>query len=220
MFTIPFRHTRLTSLEEVMKFSFLTDSRATPLTYCQNNGQIAFANRNGNVYVTPYRAEIHSILEESGYNEGSIFVPFSNGEKRPESYRWLVKIAEQENWAKTCEEAFRVASIKEIQPVKVSGKYQIKEIYENSYYDDTNTNTVYRALATKFLLGQSVENIGTYILVDDKTVVVCDEYGRTFLIKAKTVVNDLVNSLLDAGYTRTVNPELYIKGYTPNAEAK
>lgn len=215
MFTQPIKYTRLTSMEEVMNFSFRTDSRATPLTRCQNNGQIAFADQYGNVYVTPYRTEIHHILAEAGYKEGSIFVPFSNGEKRPDAYQWLAKIAEEENWAKTYEEAFQVASGKGIQPVKVSGKYQIKEI---SYYDDTDTHTIYQALTMKFLMNQSRDNIGTYILVDEKTIVICDEYGRTFLLKAKTVVNDLVNSLIDAGYSRTVHPEWYIRKYQPTVE--
>ena len=129
MFNAPIRHTRLNTLEEVLKFSFQTDSRANPLTKCQNNGQIAFADKYGNVYVTPYRTEIHSILVESGYKEGSFFVPFSNGEQRPDAYQWLEKIAEEENWAKTYEEAFQVASDKGIQPVKVSGKYQICLLY-------------------------------------------------------------------------------------------
>ena len=215
MFNTPIKHIRLTSLEEVINFSFLTDRRANPLTKCQNNGQIAFADKYGRVYVTPYRTEIHAILEESGYTDGSIFVPFSNGEPRPDSYQWLAKIAEEENWAGTYEEAFQVASDKGIQPVKVSGKYQIREI---SYYDDTNSHTIYSALTIMFLMNKSKENIGTYILVDKKTIVICDEYGRTFLLKSKTVVNDIVNALLDAGYTRTIHPEWYIRKYEPTVE--
>lgn len=207
MFTQPIKHTRLASLEEVLNFSYRTDSSATPLTKWQNNGQIAFANQYGIVYVTPYRPEIHSILQEAGYKEESLYVPFSNGEKRPEEYKWLAKIAEEENWAETHEEAFEVASKKGIRRVMVSEKYQIKEI---SHYDDTDTHTAYLPLTMKFLMNESKDNIGTYILVDEKTIVICDEYGRTFLLKAKTVVNDLVNALIDAGYTRTVHPERYV----------
>lgn len=217
MFTTPIRHTRLTSMEEVMNFSYRTDSRATPLTKCQNNGHIAFADQYGNVWVTPYRTEIDHILVESGYNKGDFFVPFSNSEKRPDRYQWLAKIAEEENWAHTYEEAFQVASEKGIQPVKVSGMYQIKDI---SYYDDAETHTIYSALTTMYLMSYSKENIGTYIRVDEKTLVICDEYGRTFLLKAKTVVNDLVNTLIDAGYTRNAHPEWYICKYEPTVEAE
>lgn len=218
MFTNPIRHTRLNSMEEVMNFSFCTHSRAKPLTRCQKNGQIAFANQYGIVYVTPYRPEIHGILKESGYTEESISVPFSNGENRPDAYQWLEKIAEEENWALTYEKAFKISALKGIQPVeKVSGKYHIHEI---SYYDDTEAHTIYSALIMKFLMNLSEYNIGTYIIVDEKTLVVCDEYGRTFLLKAKTVINDLVNTLIDAGYTRTVHPELYVRKYEPKVESE
>lgn len=218
MFNKPIKHTRLNTLEEVIKVSFQTGERTTPKVKCQNNGQIAFTNDYGIVYVTPYRTEIHSILEEAGYKEGSIFVPFSNGEERPDSYKWLAKIAEEENWAHTYEKAFEVAMEKGITPfVKLSGKYQIKEI---SYYNDTDTHTVYSALTTMYLMNNSKENVGTYILVDEKTIVICDEYGRTFLLKAKTVVNDIVNSLIDAGYTRTYHPEWYINQYDPPVESE
>ena len=208
MFTQPIKHTRLTSLEEVLNFSYRTDFHAAPLIKWQNNGQIAFTDQYGNVYVTPYRTEIHSILQNSGYQDGFLYVPFSNGGKRPYEYQWLAKIAEEECWAATHEEAFSVASEKSIQPVNVNGKYQIREI--SHYYDDTDTHTAYLPLTMKFLMNESKDNIGTYILVDEKTVVICDEYGRTFLLKAKTVVNDLINALIDAKYTRTIHPERYI----------
>jgi len=209
MFTNPIKHTRLTSLEEVMSFSYNTGRRATPLTKCQNNGQIAFSDAWGCVFVTPYREEIHGILEESGYKDETFFVPFSNGEERPEAYHWLTKIAEEECWAYTHEQAFELACQKGIQPVKITGKCQIKQIP----YDDRDTQTRYAALAGQFLLGESQKNIATYIVVDEKTLVICDEYGRSFLIKAKTVVNDLVNALISAGYTRTRHPNWYVKHY-------
>ena len=213
MFTNPIKHTRLTSMEELLKFSYRTNIFSEhKLTVSQNNGQIAFSDEQGLVYVTPYRSEIHSILTEAGYSKASMHVPFSNSENRPDAYQWLVKIAEEENWAVTHEEAFKVATEKGIQPVRVNGKYQIKEI---SDYDDTDTHIRYTSLTTKFLFNNSKDNIGTYIIVDEKTLVICDEYGRTFLLKAKTVVNDIVNALIDAGYTRTANPEWYVKHYEP-----
>lgn len=212
MFTTPIRHTRLNNMEELLKFSYRTDGKTKPLTKWQNNGQIAFADAFGCVYVTPYRTEVHEILEKNGYTDKCFFVPFSNSGERPEAYKWLVQIAEEENWAETYEEALKVATEKGIKPVKLSQKFQLKEI---SYYDDKETNTIYSALTTQYLMNNSRENVGTYIIVDEKTIVICDEYGRTFLVRVKTVVNDLVNALIGAGYTRTAHPEYYIRHYTP-----
>lgn len=202
-------------MEELLKFSYGTDrySKST-LIVTQNNGEIAFSDKYGHVYVTPYRPEVHSILSNAGYSEkyGGLFVPFSNGEQRPEAYQWLSKIADEECWAYTYEEAYKVATEKGIKSVTLPGKYQIKEI---SYFDDTEKCTAYSALVSKFLFNSSKENIGTYIVIDEKTIIVCDEYGRTFWIKSKTVINDIVNLLLDAGYTRTPHPEYYIRHYEP-----
>ena len=213
MFTNPIKHTRLTSMKELLKFSYRTDSHSeNKLVVTQNNGQVAFADEYGCVYVTPYRPEVHAILSEAGYSEKyCLFVPFSNGENRPDAYQWLAKIAEEECWAYTHEKAYQVATEKGIKSVTLRGKYQIKEI---SYYDDTETHTTYSALTTMFLFS-SKENIGTYIVIDEKTIMVCDEYGRTFLLKSKTVINDTVNILLDAGYTRTAHPEWFIHHYEP-----
>ena len=212
MFNTPIKHTRLSTLEEVKDFSFTNFGvQAKPMTYCQNNGQIAYADNWGWLYVTPYRSEIREILEKEGYREGAIFVPFSNGEEMPEAYKWLSKIADEENWAETYEMAFQVATEKGIKPVKVEN--QKFHIMETRFYYDEKTGTSYKALAIQFLLNDSRKNIGTYIIIDEKTLAICDEYGRTFLVRAKTIINDLVNSLIDAGYTRTVHPEWYIQHY-------
>lgn len=218
MFNTPIRHTQLTSMEELLKFSYRTNNTSEhKLVVTQNNGQIAFADKDGYIFVTPFRSEIHSILAEAGYKERHcLFVPFSNGENRPEEYQWLAKIANEENCSETFEKAYNISQKKGIKPVQVDGRYKVKEIW--SYYDDKLSSTIYRPLTTLYLFNDSAENIGTYILVDEKTLVVCDEYGRTFLLKAKTIVNDLVNALIDAGYTRTVHPEWYISKYEPEVE--
>ena len=48
-------------------------------TYCYNNGTVAFVYRDGKTYVTRDYS-ILSALRAAGYKEGSLFVPFSNGE--------------------------------------------------------------------------------------------------------------------------------------------
>ncbi|MBQ6992735.1 MAG: hypothetical protein IJN50_07560 [Clostridia bacterium] len=216
MFTTPIKRSPLTNFEELIKFSYQTEFRNDiSRCYWQNNGQIAFSDDYGIVYVTPYRSEIRLMLEDAGYQEYALYVPFSNGEVVPESYAWLRKIAEAENWAATHEKAYAVSQEKGIKPVKIAGKYQLKEV---SYYDDKENCTLYSALTMMWLHNESKDNIGTYIVIDDKTLVICDEYGRTWLLKVKTVINDIVNSLMDAGYKRTANPERYVKKYDPPVE--
>ena len=48
--------------------------------YCTNNGRVAFVCCDGHTYVAKgYKIIDH--LREAGYKEGSLFVPFSNGER-------------------------------------------------------------------------------------------------------------------------------------------
>lgn len=215
MFTTPIARNPLKTYKELLEFSYRTSYHAEPMTKYQNNGQIAYADENGSVYVTPFRSGINEILSEAGYQQGSLWVPFSNGELRPANYSWLVKIAEEENWAETHEDAFREATKKGIKPVAIKQKVWVKEV---SYYKDNESHNIYTALAMIFLSNNSTQNIGTYIVVDEKTLVICDEYARTFLVKSKTVINDIVNALINAGYSRTAHPEWYIRPYESKEE--
>ena len=197
-------------MDELKAFSFQDYSRHSDekMIYTYNNGQVAYADENGWVYVTPSRPEIIGILIAAGYKEShNLWVPFSNGEDRPAAYVFLAKIADEESWAYTHQKAKKVADEKGIKPVTLEQKFQIKEI---SYHTDPDSGIRYEALTMIYLLNETSANVGTYIIVDEKTLVVCDEYGRTFLLKAKSVINDAVNALIAAGYKRTVHPERYV----------
>ena len=49
--------------------------------YCQNNGRVVFVDDCGKTYVTPFCPEVRALLEQGGYQEGSLYVPLSNGEE-------------------------------------------------------------------------------------------------------------------------------------------
>ena len=188
------------------------------MTFCQNNGQIAFVDYRGLVYVTPYRKEIREILKRSGYEEGSIPVPFSNCENVPESYEWLKKIALQENWSATYEEAYLIATERGITPVNLSSLNEKFHVCEFARYEDKENGLIFHSMANLWLPNNDAENIGTYIIIDKRTLIVCDEYGRTFLIKVKSVINDIVNVLIGAGYRHNATPERYVSFYKPEEE--
>jgi len=209
MFTIPIKHTRFNTIGEVYKFSYKTKGRTEPLRYFERNGNIAFSDANGEIHVTPFRSEIPVLLKSEGYLKTSMWVPFCDDEEEPEAYCWLKSIADEEKWAETYETALRLSTARQIKPVKLNTKnLQIKEILY--CYDDVYNHRKYERMIELFLRFNTKDNIATYILIDEKTVLICDEYGRTFLVKAKTVINDVVNTLIDAGYTRTIHPEKYV----------
>ena len=216
MFTAPIKRTKLTNLEEVKKYSYLmNETSSATMIRCQNNGQIAFADGKGNLYVTPYREEIHKILADAGYKEGTLYVPFSNGTSFPESYQWLIKIALQENWSATYEEANKISIDRGIKSVDLSSFEEKMHICEIMRYEDKETKLIYHNMVNLWLHNGEKNNIGTYIIIDKKTLIICDEYGRTILIKVKTVIYDIVNSLIDAGYRHNATPERYVSFYEP-----
>ena len=69
-------------------------------TYCQNNGRISFVDTNGDMLVTPFCQEVEQMLNDAGYQRGSLFVPLSNGED-------IINPQLAEKWASICEKAKR-----------------------------------------------------------------------------------------------------------------
>lgn len=64
----------------VMNQNFL-DCRCEHLGhYCTNNGRVVFVYRNGRTYVTKGYSILKE-LQDAGYTEAGLFVPFSNGEE-------------------------------------------------------------------------------------------------------------------------------------------
>ena len=169
---------------------------------------VAYTNKYGYTLVTPYRKEIPDILRRNGYVEKYIYVPFSNnGEKIPNSYLWLMKIAKEENSAATCVEALKFAKEIGISDVNTTPfSIRIKEVKETFEMEEN----IFLPMTGLFLLNGK-ENVGTYIVVNREKVLLCDEYGRTFLVSVRPIINEFVNALIDAGYTRTCHPENYVK---------
>jgi len=204
----------LGTLEELLAVSYhvMNAAEVEPKTFCQNNGQIAYACGSGCVLVTPYRPEIHTILRNAGYKEGYIHVPFSNGEECPLEYTWYSKMADEENWYYTYQKALEYSKAKGIQPVEINNQeYLIEEI---SYKYDEEKNLVYKRMIDEFLIGFSVENLGTYISIDAQSLMICDESGRTYLITTLFGnVDDLIVDLRNAGYKHCTRPSLFVYPY-------
>ena len=101
MYQKPIQPIPLKNMEELMKFSYRMYNIDVKLKFCHDNGHIGFADQNGELYVTPFRHEITSILKENGYTAEFFSVPFSDGSPSPIAYFWLEKIAEEEKSKKS-----------------------------------------------------------------------------------------------------------------------
>lgn len=215
----PIKHTKLETIEDIKNFSCLTNKFYKAKTYYNNNGRIFFVDFDNIVKIIPYRPEILQIMEQAGFSNDSELENFQNAEYSLDRYSWLSKIAEEENWNHTYQTAHTVAAKKGLKDISLSEKVQIREIPTSSYfYDEYDTNFYYQTMVKKFLTDDSEINIGTFIIIDNKTLLMCDNYGRTFLLKVKDCINDVANLLLKAFYKRNSTPEKFVTNSKPENE--
>ena len=219
MFRKPIQHVPLKTMKEVKANSIrIGSTSAKPRTgFISNftNNFILYVDESGISYITPYRYDISEVL--SNFID-SIEVPnFPQLELYSEctssdQYKWLEKIADEENWAYTYEVAYQIAKEKGIKPIFIAESITLRQIIskplENCF---GSTLEICHPLVNQFLTSGTSQNIGTYIHLSSKSLLVCDEYGRTFYIAVNGVINDIENQLIDAGYTRTMHPEKYVK---------
>ena len=171
--------------------------------YGWNNEIVAFVDQYGDYYVTPYCAEVTECLNKLGYENGYIYVPFSNWDEPAD------KIKAQE-WKRLCVEAKELHSQKEKERKreeikKLVSNRKIKKLddetyalsmevptkgFEVSYYD---TEFGFVRPVPNFSLGHA---IGTYWHNNGRLIFVNDE-GKTYL---SPYYHELNIKLKDAGY--------------------
>ena len=195
--------------EDILRFSYKLENteKYPPLVFICYGNDVVFSNNFGNtLYVTPFRENLLKTLVSLGYNTSSeLPIPFEEDEKIPEEYRWMKHIIENENWAVTHQRAYKISVEKGISAVDISTKdISISEV-------DGQGNI--KPLCELWLNGESKNNIGTYIYAHEKQLIVCDEYGRSYMIRSNRINYDIVNALIAAGYKHTEHPEKYITNF-------
>lgn len=218
---------RMDGIADVTRYSiyYKYDHEHEKLVYCTNNGMLAYITQSGEVRATPFY-EARSILESNGYRSGSLFVPYSNGEKPTPELRMLRLYHEQFEWAKTYEEARGISKEKGIDDSRIEFAPSEIKVFEvtpgASYVYKTgfeDIHTIVVTSVTSMYLFNGRDCIGTFINFGNNFVVICDQWGRTFVVTPKTgVLNNFVNKLIDAGYTLMPNPEHSIKLFSGDEE--
>ena len=149
--------------------------------YCWNNGKVAFVTRDGSYYVTPYCFEVADYLRANGYVEGSVFVPFSNGDvpedeilraewqKLVEGARALHDEKEAQERVARCAEMARQKGIEELPSEVYDMCLQIpKEGLSYSFWGDKGRCYPVDDYRLKDVLGTYCQNNGRVVFVDDK----------------------------------------------------
>ena len=102
-----------------------------------------------------------------------------------------------------------IAEEKGIKSVKFDEE-QLEVFRDVSESDQDLDGFTYTSMTNPKYVRLSQENVGTYIRTNSKTVLLCDEYGRTFLLKFGLSANEFVNKLNEAGYKPNCMPWDYV----------
>lgn len=215
MFDEPVRYTPLSSMEELISQSYKTgQSSESKKAACLTGGNMIYVSETGDVYITPLRPEIPKILKENDYKPNDLLSDLALSSLSyflvPLEYENLLNIAKEQKRAKAYEDAFKIATRKGILPVQLVD-YQIETYKQffSSYYDEEFV-LYYQVLANETLSGYSVENIASFIVVNTTTMLICDEYARTFFLRTP-LASSIESKLLEAGYHYTDNRDMYIR---------
>ena len=219
MFYQPTRNVKIKNFEELKKFSICMKGYVVdePKKFCQYQEQVVFVTEEKIAYVCPERDGIFDIMKKEGYEEGDFFV--INQEKsfieklyatiKGKQYNWFLKMKKEEENNLLYERLHMIAEEKGIKSVKFDEE-QLEVFRDVSEADQDLDGYTYTSMTNPKYALLSKENVGTYIRTNSKTVLLCDEYGRTFLLKFGLSANEFVNKLNEAGYKPNCMPWNYV----------
>lgn len=217
MFYEPIRYVPFASLEELKENSIqmFVSCLGSPKQYTHYQDSIVYIDGRSQTFVTPLRRETPKILEDNGYKEGEYFIRSADKEYIDklrfavdgEEYKWLEYMAKEQSWNFAYQEAHKTALRKNIQEIEPD-MYPIAEL-ECIEDEKTIGNTTFNRMMTNKILGYA--NVGSFIRESNNRVLLCDEYGRTFLVTFKYSANEFINQLIDANYTRALYPWIFIQ---------
>lgn len=224
MFFEPVRYTKLRNAFEVMKYSklvFTQSNTSIKKVYCIYRDQIIFVDENGYGYMTPYREEIMDVLEkEDGYKSSSFILNMPESSRKEidrqmqqEDYKWLMQMANSEEWNLTFEKAHTAAQNNNVKEVEIDESLIrfFQDVTTEEYILGAGKGSIaFKGMVEKHLNNGSELNVASFIRFNSTTLLICDNYGRTFLVRFTKSTNHVVNQLLEAGYTYTTYPWLYV----------
>lgn len=217
MFNTPAKYVPMErNMEELKKFSLpICQECFKPLTYGVCNGQIAFVDEDRCTYVTPARTSAYDVLYENGYQKTNMFIPFFSKKNKGERYYDLEKMAEESTWNKTFSYAKAKSNEKAIKDINIKNNFieKIKDVTKSSIIAELDNGRKYSVsgMINPYLIEECEKNIASFICLDNRNVILCDDYGRTFLVKLNKSFSNFICALICAGYKLTTRPELYVK---------
>lgn len=171
--------------------------------YWTNNGTTAFIHM-GFLFVTPWTRQVEQTLEENGFRESSIYVPFSNGDyPLHENDKWVaLKEAQErtahENFRKDCLEMADKLGIGELPPEIMDKAFLIPYSGIKVHYLVGGESTQYPH-TNGYFLDMCSEMLFCHYCCNNGKVVFVYRDGNTYVAWGYEIINDLER----AGFKRT-----------------
>lgn len=175
-------------------------------TYNTNNGVIAFYMQNA-LYVIPYFNEITKILEEEGFEQSDMFVPFSNREypieykEKWEALMVEAHVLQEESYQQECLEYSAMLGVSPIDPELLSQKCMIvpgEGILVN--HPDKEPERKFPVVCGYCCDNMTLEYLGRYFVnVKNGIITFVNADGKQYITRSEEVHRQL----FDKGYRFT-----------------
>ncbi len=190
-------------IDDKISSKALDSSPEMSMKYGWNNGKVSFVTEDGSYYVTPFCSEVAEALKNLGYTDGSLYVPFSNGDIPSDK-----NLAEK--WEKLCTEARKQFNEREEREKrerygKIAEDKNLKALPEEVYKmslaipeDGLETTWMGEEKSkTRPIMEQKIpESIGTYYQNNGRVSFV-DSSGKMFVTP---FCSEVTQMLTEAGY--------------------
>lgn len=217
MFGDLIKYRRLQSLDEVKAISMAYKTESAK-GYQIRDENIIFSDGTGVGWITPFRLEISQILEDEGYKTKNMYTILPDNFFESKEYSWLRKMAKESIWDAVFRKCREISKDDGIDTTKLPTEEDFVSVVEVTYgeYIDEECNLKVKPMITEAI--ERLTNVGSFIIIDNQHLLICDEYGRTFYTKSRINVNDAVNKLQESKFSRNIIPARYVFeiDYIPN----
>lgn len=213
------------SIEQLNTYSKHVDIPGKGLSkgryYKMENGYILYTCNPKFTYLSLPWLGLEDFLKANGYRESK---------KLPSSIQiskeWFTGFNLLRNqmmlqyWAAAFEKCSKAAAERQIRSVEIQEDIVFHDITFHDYSFEEKTTLSFtvssqitcKGMIQAYPICNGMKNVGTFIYCDT-FLVVCDEYGRTFLFQQVSEEKSLipiVNQLIEAGYTINPTPDEYV----------
>ena len=189
--------------------------------YKMENGNILYTYNPKFTYLTLPWLGLENFLKAYGFKKSKkLELPNPIPVDWYSDFALLYEQMKLQYWAAAFDKCKQSAEASNLQPVEIHEEVVFHDLtfHDYTFHEMTTrsfvkpSNITCKGMVHAFPTCNGVKNVGTFIYCET-FLVVCDEYGRTFLLQQTSEENSLIpvmNRLIEAGYTINPTPNEYV----------